>query len=477
MAPLPRAEFLARLRRIDRHRFVAFVAAVWRARGADVSREGRTLRVRTGAGTRLVHVHRRTRLLGRAAGSVPDAADAVVTNAPGAPAGVPEGVRVVDADELYELVLYGIDREDADGLCREYLDRPATVHRGSDAGDDDVPFFGGRDPIPVAVGTLAAVLIAASFIGAVGGGVVGPTEGPGGPSGLSADEPPRTGEPPTPIVTDGGVAADPRENIHPPGVATDAGGGRSAGAAGNGTFPPGVGPGGVTDYERLASAHAEALAGRSYRLVITYREFAGGRPVGFAREEVRVTGPTTHAAAVERFGQIRYDRSYVGEDAYANGSARVLRTADGRWVVPVRQGTYAERVEQYLGWFLSVERSSVIDRVERDGRTEWFVRLGDDPWWGAVNASGTAVIDDRGVVRSVRRSYEVPDSNVTVVVSIRHPRIGGVTVEEPAWYRHGEDGTVGDPGSTPRSVFVGRVPRAPDRDGPVPAIPSRIRAS
>lgn len=238
MAPsrrLPPAVFADLLAALGPDRFAAFVTALYAARGWDVDRDGRSLTLYRGDGP-----DRRT-VLTAAAGSEPpsvgdEGPDAVVASRrTRAVERLAEdaGAVVHGPEELYQLLLYGVDRETADELCRDYLGRSieaepgeesATVVGSSDGSDAD----GAIDPEPsdhgrtdaagtttaeargptrpsrrLLVGTVALLVLVVVGAAASGGFVDRPFTGPDSGADTGAIDPPATPSDPTP--TDAGA--------------------------------------------------------------------------------------------------------------------------------------------------------------------------------------------------------------------------------------------------------------------------------
>ncbi|MFB6174325.1 MAG: hypothetical protein ABEI39_06755, partial [Halobacteriales archaeon] len=162
MALVARSEFRRRLRRLDEQEFGAFVAALWRARGAEVRREGTTLEARHRGRRERIHLDWRPWWGRWAGGTAPTNADVVVRNTAGGDPDVPS--RVVDADDLYDLAAYAIDRGRGDELCRSYLGHPLT---GSAA---DSPPMDRRRVLLVVAGAALAGLLLVGSLGAPGWG-------------------------------------------------------------------------------------------------------------------------------------------------------------------------------------------------------------------------------------------------------------------------------------------------------------------
>ena len=97
-------------------------------------------------------------------------------------------------------------------------------------------------------------------------------------------------------------------------------------------------------------------------------------------------------------------------------------------------GPYADLLDQYLRWYLSVSRSTVAAETTVDGEPAVWLLLDGDPYPGVVNTTGSALIDRRGVAREVHRSYDDPDRpGVSVSVTLRVEDVGDTDVPSPWW--------------------------------------------
>ncbi|WP_380675889.1 hypothetical protein [Salinigranum sp. GCM10025319] len=414
-----------RLRGLSRERFVAFVAALWAARGAETRVRGGYVEARHGD-----RVERLRAVTGR---RVPDdsataAADVLVLSRPASAVEGTSGFdgRVVDADDLHAMVLYAVPREAADDLCRRFFDRPlATASEPTRSVVERVP----EKSAPIVVGLLGVALVVVGVLGAPLSGdevsVVGAPESIGSDAAaqVEADDLSPT---PTP---QGGAEAD-SETADPEG------------------YPPGLGPGGVVDAGVLADTHAKAVTGRSYRLTISHREYVDGQWNAYRRETVSVASPTEYRTDLDGAGDLRRADLVVSEvEAFADGETRYERRVvadefDQTYTVeatPVRgvrngEGRYADRAERYVEWFLSVSESEVVDVVARGDTRYYWVSLGEDPYVGIENSTGSALVDEHGVVHQIRRQYDSPDDgNVSAVVIIRYADFDTTTVQPPVW--------------------------------------------
>jgi hypothetical protein len=430
------------LRRLSTERALSFVADLWAARGAEttvddergvveVRRNGRTERLRVVTGRR-----------------VPDPTtddERLVLLRPAARVRGVDPTACVDADDVRQLLLYGVPREEAATLCRRYFDRPLRTEARTADRHPWNPVRLTERTASVAVGLVGLLLLVASVFG---GPVLvgGPASEFGAVVGAqSASEPgaQTTSTAPDPNATDGAVADE-----------------RSLQA---GALPPGVGSDGDIDEGVLANAHARAVTGQSYRWTITHREFVDGRETAYRRETVFVASPTRYRTELTGAGRLRESTLSISSvEAYADGSSRFEHRVrdDGfdrgaprpQSVRGIRndEGRYADRAEQYLDWYLSVSASSIADVVERDGTRYFWVTLGADPYPGVENSSGSALVDENGVVHEVRRRYDVPRSDgVSVVVSFRYTDFGTTTVSPPAWHEATNTTVAPTPTTTP----------------------------
>jgi hypothetical protein len=433
------------LRGLSEERFVAFVSTLWAARGAETT-------VVEGPGLPVVEARHsgRTRRLGVVTGRwVPSGTEGVDVLVLARPASTVRGTdafagRLVDSDDLHAMLLYAVPRTAADDVCRRFFDRPLAEER------DPSPTLTAPSPehsVSLVVGLLGLSLLVASVFG-------GPI--------LYGETAPVFGAP----ASDGGDAADVTPTDP---TAEDTSGTESPSAASSfqsTTYPPGLGAGGVVDHDAIADAHANAVTGQSYRLTITHREYVEGVPSAYRRETVFVAEPTVYRTELEGAGNLERGSLVVaGVEAYADGERRYQRrvvadefdrsyTVETDTVRGVRngEGRYADRVEQYVDWFLSVSDSAIVDSFERDGVRYYWLRLGADPYAGVENSTGSALIDENGVVHEVRREYDYPGGEgVSAAVSIRYTDVGTTTVSPPGWYeeRVGTEGTTANATTMP----------------------------
>lgn len=417
---------------LSSEQFLSFVAALWTARGAEttvdadarvveVRRDGRTCRLRVVTGRRAPtdRSPEERLVLSRPASSVGDVSD---------------GTRVTDVNDLHAMLLYGVPRSSAETLCQRFFDRPLATDRRPP--ERSVTDRVSGHSASVVVGLLGITLVVMGVLG--GPGLFG------GDSVASVGAPDSVGSDAsaTPMPT-------PTETATPTQIGLWDG--RTIDRA---TLPAGLGPDGVVDADTVADTHAKRVTGQSYRLTLTYREYVDGQTTAYRRETVYVASPTEYRTELTGAGRLREaDMIISSVEAYADGDSRYERRVEddgfdrpqdeSRTVRGVQngEGRYADRVEQYLGWYLSVSESSLVDVVERDGTRYFWVSLGEDPYPGVANSTGSALVDENGVVHEVHRRYDIPESRgVSAEVSIRYTDIGTTTVDPPAWH-DGADAT------------------------------------
>jgi len=428
-----RSAFAAACRRADAETLAGFTAALYEARGDTVRDTG-------GTAFTVVRDGRRERVAVAGDGRG-ETADVVVTAGRSVDAAAP---RVVDTAQLREWLRYAVDGETAARLVGEWFDGLET-----DDGRDDEPRGDTAADTPS-----AAVLDDRhgridSPTTTIADGRAGTTVGTGpswrklgltvglfvlvlGAAGAALSPPlaPADG----PVVADiGGTppTATPVESVPTAGTPTAT---PQAGPVNATALPPGVDASGITDYRRLVAAHESALRNRSFRATLVYHEFADGEAVGVVVQTVRVSSTTEYHASRTAMGDVETTPpNLVRHDAYANGTARVERVAGA---APVSdEDRYRDRLRRYLGWYLSVEDSRVRNQTSAGETTLTRLQSDGDSWPGVEDATGSAVVTERGVVRLARRSYRDADTGRRVVVTVRVGDVGTTTVSAPPWAR------------------------------------------
>ncbi|MEF8906776.1 MAG: hypothetical protein V5A13_02845 [Haloarculaceae archaeon] len=404
--PVDRSQFRALCRGRPRRDLVAFVAAIEEARGRSVDRlgDGR-LRVHAPAGSREVVV----RQPGEYGASGLDGADrAVVLGALDT-----DDPRVRDLDDLHRELCYAVDRPEARQLVATHFDRdprtlpgPTPHHNRPESGrwlpTPDWP--GPGVPWAAALAALGVCVLVVGVAAAVGAtGVLGSPA-----ANTSAD-------PVEPVEVDG-------SRLTP---AADGGVGQQS----VDDYPSGVSPDGAVDPRIVSRVHRVTLDDRSYTARLRYREYRNGELAGRYTEVLRVQDESHYASRVTSTGVLEGAPMRIATaDSYADGSTEYVRKDGDRWSLTVRDGDpFLPRVRSYLAWKFSVEETTV-ERVPVGVR----VRFAGEAYGTSTPVTGYAVVTEEGLVRSLRRSYEL-ESGTRVVVTLNTTNVGETTVEKPAW--------------------------------------------
>lgn len=223
-----------------------------------------------------------------------------------------------------------------------------------------------------------------------------------------------------------------------------------------GELPPWA-AGGEVDSDALVDAHRAALSNGSYRVVLVWNKTVPTR-YGAVRSTMRsrlTVGSRTNyrldLSALVRGGDRRIDvapagvlgdRIGPGHDAYADGTAEVVRYEDARNGTQRRQpgvGRYEADVVEHLREYLDADEMTVRE-VERNGTT-WYQLRGD----GQRDLDGVkdfhlhALVSPDGVVRELSVRYV--DIEGAVRVTIRHPETTVEEVPPPGWYENVHNGS------------------------------------
>lgn len=196
------------------------------------------------------------------------------------------------------------------------------------------------------------------------------------------------------------------------------------------TLPPGVTGGGVADVDRLARAHLDAIADRSY--VKRVDRSVDGRN---STATLRVQSPTRY----------RFERSDEGTGTNASGFA------DGTWlytryvqfssrfsyeeVQPVRE-RHGTSVVRSIRRYLSLSNATVAETLV-DGELHYEITA-EKTRYGGIEAARQyrvrAVLTPDGLVRSLTVSFLTRYNGKTVRLSYSHEyEYRNVTVERPEW--------------------------------------------
>ena len=485
----PADEFEAALESLDPEERASFVAAVYAVRGWESERTG-------------------TVVFACPPGDATDGRRLV-----------PPGVEATDdatelgLAELREMLRYAASSDDRTRLCRRFFDRPpdavglaqAALGTRATAGDDPsddrpdtaaAPVDGGvrpdvarptegdagdpasgaapddagdaasarrtlvaSRPVPVAAVALACVVALSLFVAS--SAVPVGDSGSGGSAPVS--DAPNASDAPAAATTApagerGTASAAPQESIEASAP------GRQAVL--EQSYPPGVGVDGVENASALAAAHVAALSGRSYRLSVSTREFADGRPTAVAWERTVVEGPARHRSRVRVAGTFRWPPDAIANaSTYANGTTRVVRVSSGtdpdgrvrfedsptgnestarghRVVGPAPDADpFAPRTASMLRSTLDRTETNVTGSFEDDGTMHFWIEIRSESPVADVDG-GTLLVDERGLVHEVRytRTVVALDSTPIRRTVVLRLTPGNVTVTPPPWYRSADAG-------------------------------------
>ncbi|MFB6298088.1 MAG: hypothetical protein ABEH56_06175 [Salinirussus sp.] len=427
------------LRRLGDSALASFVADLWAVRGFETERADRTVRATRNGETRVIQAVGRR--LGT--GAVPDGqADVVV--APGGQASRPaeSGIRVLDATDLAEMLLYAVDRQASTALCRRHLGgAPAELN----------PPLRTRlrervrtKPAVSAVLAAAAVagLLAVSVVVVLGASALTAPGLPGDGAGPAGE----ARSPLTPLtdvpIRNARSGGPPTNDSRPPGPSE----------LNESMLPPGVGTGGVTDPGSLAAAHDRALTNRSYTLSMEYR----GPENRFASSG-RVRRTLDVAVADDRYllsvrtgpaGNTSIARSvfYDGSDWHVarftdNGTVWSVDRVPGEKAGRRPRPSPFELEEKLVTRYLSTPRT----RIDGSPGSDQLVTVRGRGTPESVetdtvrNYTVTALVDPQGLVRQVSVEYTLVTSMMRTDVSIEmsYSRFDATSVEAPVWYDAG----------------------------------------
>jgi hypothetical protein len=408
----------ARLRRLGADAGAALVADLWSARGFETTREGHTVRATAGAETVTLFVGRP----GAAAG-LGRPVDTVVHLGRGRPDAAGDGVRVLDAADVAEMLLYAVDREVATALCRRHfgagLAELSPPRRDRIAGR--VRALASRSP-----GAWVAVVAAFVLVGAAGAGLLF-APGAAGPAGPA--------DAPAAVATPAAV----------PETITESAAARATGVE----SVPGLSAGGVTDPAALAAAHEAGLENLSYTAWVDFYRPRGGIPnaTRIQRDvDMTVSGDRFLVEATVENGSTRTpvltlygdgEHRYVAE--VVDGTTQYRRLAGPErppTVVPAPATLRRTVVTRYL----ATPETSLDGEVRGAGRQRYRVSGRGLPpaleGSGVHNYSVVALIDSRGVVRDLAAEATVGSgpNAYRVRFEVTYDRLGRTTVTAPGWY-------------------------------------------
>lgn len=393
MPPSSARALSRRLRSLDPAERAAFVADLWAARGYETTVEGSVVVAERGIdGSR--------QRIACAPSVTYEAVDAVF-GPEGSAAGLGDDVSVLDAEALRGMLLYAVDRDTAEELVEGHLGRSLVEASGTSPLRDRLDPGASRGPVMAAV---AALLVVVVVIGAAGGPLPLSDVGPSvEPAPVPPDSPATTtpeGTTPNPLVV---TVEDPPQ-----------GGGDLF------RYPPGLGTSGVTNASALAEAHRSTLAAtawelrlhhnRSHDLVHPFRRWHTAEQSVVRATATRYRFEVTGEASLEN-GSVA-TVSYVD---YGDGAANYRRliglhgSAFERTRLPTSDGpgVFAAVSAAYVRRSLTTTETRV-EPVRVDNTTRTRVVATGTPTAMArtvANYSAVAVVDRRGVVRSLTVEY------------------------------------------------------------------------
>ncbi|SFG79230.1 hypothetical protein SAMN04488063_2958 [Halopelagius inordinatus] len=423
------------LRRLDSERLRGFVSDLYAAAGRDVRRRADGTLVLAESGQTVVTVDARLRLR---TPRIPADADIVVAASPSrrlVGRAAESGVTLLGPTDLREMALYGVDRDDCERLFRRYFDESPVVERSNGGADGRTPDAAGADADaargsdgrwdPVREEPLSSLLVVALAALVVAAALLGPV----GPGADDADEP----------AVEAGTA--------------------EAADADDGLFPPGVGPTGVVSAETLATAHADAVTGRSYQLIVRQSGSGAwaGRTWDRAYQRADVAGPTNYHYSVTGYRSTDDgDDELVQYSMYADGRDNYVFIEDGdnrsfvRYSVRTDEaghGPFENRAARAIERYLDATRTNVT-------RENWSVQ----PY--RIVATGTPesvddaerIVDYRaeahvgadGFVSRLTVAYGVRIDDEVENVSFRmeYVQMDVQTVRPPSWYDEARNATL-----------------------------------
>jgi len=465
MVPIGPSRFQRALTDLSREELAALVATLYRSRGTDArvvdGVNGHAVLLEDGRRVTL-HTPGWFPWFGRGAPS-PAEADVVVTTACAPRWAADLAVPVIDADVLRRQALFGISSEDRDELFDRLDCEPS---RELSRPRDRVIGTGGPGAIlsrsvPVLVGVFAALLIVAGIAA---------------PAGL------------VPFVDENAVSG--AEDAVPPGNLTTFGspGGNATGGERTAfepattttseppppeAYPPGVSPAGITDLGALTAAHLSAVTGRSYSLVVTYREFEQKILIGTVQQVIFVEAPDRYVLW-QTFSGAFYGtaRPYVPGQAYADGERRYVERPSTSGTAyrsePTSRNGSDGFYERYTAAYLRKTLTNTSSRVNRsfvDNGTRFFVlKFSGTNQSNLEDSSGQLFVDSTGVIHRFEWSFRYSETGdfLEGKVTVRYT-FENVTVEPPSWYTNGtlvesKNATADDTNGTAQRVLPSMAP-------------------
>lgn len=449
--PTGRADAVAeRLRALDRDAFVEFCAALWRARGYETRRAGDRF-VASRPDERLVvrpvsagyvaradaALRRRLRSDASVGGGGDDTVGSVdVVVAPAHDEWASRladrhDARFVGPDTLVDLLLYGVSRTDADALTDRFLGASTTTLLA-----EAEPRPGGDESRLATPTTLAAVVGVVCLVLAAGvAGVWGPVPADSGGDATSTSPTGAEAEPSTGVDSSATSTPDSAgESEEPPAP----------------RYPPGVGADSL-DASVLARAHADAVSGQSYRLIVRQSDtdaLDGDRRWDGVWQHAVVESEETWLYTVVGY-ESRANGSELVQYTLYTGGEFVYRRADTRNGTrydryPLRvdddgYGVHTDRSHQYVRRYLSTTAVEV-DRVSWRPDEHRVVATGRPRYvdGNVTNYTATAFVHESGFVSELTveftREAAADDDDRTASFRMEYAAVGDTETRPPGWY-------------------------------------------
>lgn len=446
MPPVSEETFASEFRGLSASDRLEFVAGLWAARGWETTVESGVVVAERDDERRRIHVVDPGRF------GTPDVPSAGVLVSARDRDGVREaaeaaGVEYVPPTELHDLLLYGIDREVAESLYREWFDR-SLVRSTPEESDDRRLVESVAAALPpivkrrrVVVAVLLIALVGAAVAGPVLSGVGSPDQSPVTVSDVTPDE-----------ETPGAIGASTPEPTEPPGLL------------------PGVTASGIVEVSTLAEAHVAGVRNRSRVRSVTVvgppnTSIMSGTTrrtlttwidnVSHYRHQAESQFPGESgwdgAAGVYADGEVAYQRIVVGNDS-----------AYSRVPVADRPASQYDDVAPYLYRYFTNTEATVITcaiRFETDCPTYRIEVDAPPPGFaeGVEAFDALAIVSDRGVVTTIRVNYTiVVDGEPQEVRLAVDYRFEPVNPEPPEWLPAAKNATANrtatEDGTTPTAT-------------------------
>lgn len=429
MPIVPSDVFEAAFADLSIERRVSLLAAIWETRGLSVDRDGSRLRLDRDESVRVVSFD-------PGPDEIDDAVDVVVVPNPSSTrssTAETNDVDVVTAEDVRNLLLYGIDRDDAERIYRTHFDRSIYYDREELTPDPGLRARlstgpGSGTSLPISRAGLAIVLVVVALGLVVWAPVDGGTDG-ADPVFGSGDE----------IEFDAQFEGVDDDLAGEDATATEDG-------DANDRPHPAIRRDGSLDLDTLVDRHTRLLRTASFTMNVDHSGPADGTSYELspaAEMSVRVESPETF-----RFDRRSYDpRTDQSNDSqfelYADGERRYVRTVDGDQEafdsLPIEGG----ETEQYVQYsatnvdrFLGTGNVTIEASGDPAGEPFRVIATGqpDRLFANVSNYTAEATVTPSGYVESIAAEYLDESANETVRFELVISDVGETTVDPPDWY-------------------------------------------